>query len=295
MKILITGGSGLLGSSLTPIFSEFFDVSSTYNKFPFVMDGSSSYELDITNKNDVLKLVEKIRPDVIIHTAALTDVEFCELNQGIAYKINVEGTKNISEAGKKFSSKIAYISTDYVFDGFKGNYTEKSPTNPINYYGKTKLNGEFQVQDQDDSNLIFRTSLYGWNIQNKLSFAEWILINLKKGIEINLIKDQYSSLMFINDFAKIILKLVENDKTGLYNIASCEKISKYEFAKSLANVFDLDKTLINPISGDELSLKLDHKAARPKDVSLNVDKVNKVSSTPSIVEGLENMKRSEKI
>lgn len=292
MKVLVTGGSGLLGTSLVSTFSHSTDVSITYNSFQISVDNINSYKLNITDKDRVFNLIEKINPDIIIHTAALTNVEFCEKNPEMALNINVNGTKNISDACRKFDSKMIYISTDYVFDGQNGNYSEKDTPNPINYYGKTKLEGEHAVQKLDDNYLILRTSLYGWNIQNKLSFAEWIIDNLHQKKKINALTDQYSSLMFANHFSEVILKMINMDLYGLYNIASSEKNSKFIFARKLAEVFDLDETLIIPISTDELSKKIDQKAKRPKDVSLNVSKISKkIGPMPSIYFGLNNMKK----
>lgn len=292
MKIFITGGSGLLGSSIVYSLIEKFEIDATYNNHPIKMEGVHFIPLDITNKKEVFPLIENISPDVVIHTAALTNVDFCEDNPEKAREVNISGTKNIAEACAKNNAKMIYISTDYVFDGEKGNYSERDTPNPINYYAKTKLEGENMVKKFATNYLIVRTSLYGWNIQKKLSFAEWIIDNLQKKQQINVPADQFSSLMLVNDCAKIILKIIEGNINGLYNVASCEKISKFDFAKKVAKVFGMKKSLIIPITTEELSKKINQKAKRPKDVSLNIDNASKELgiTLPSIEGGLKNMK-----
>jgi dTDP-4-dehydrorhamnose reductase len=291
MKILITGGSGLLGINLICSFLRNFELYATYNSFPIEIGKVNVSKLDITNQNKVFQLFKNINPEVVIHTAALTNVDICEKNYELARIVNIEGTKNIAEACSYFNSKMVYISTDYVFDGKKGNYSENDTTNPLNYYGKTKLEGE-RVVKLTENYLILRSSLYGWNIQSKFSFAEWILDNLKKNQQINVLTDQYSSLMLVNNFSEVLLKMIEQDLNGLYNVASREKINKFNFAQELAKVFDLDENLIIPISSPELSKKIKQTATRPRNVSLNINKISKkIGTMPSIYEGLENMKK----
>jgi dTDP-4-dehydrorhamnose reductase len=297
MKVFITGGSGLLGSSLVYSFVENGNskVFATYNNHPIEMEEACFIPLDITNKKDIFQRIENVDPDVVVHTAALTNVDFCEDNSEVAREVNIGGTKNVAKACAKIDAKMIYISTDYIFDGRKGNYSEIDIPAPINYYGKTKLEGENMVKNFATNYTIVRTSLYGWNIQKKLSFAEWIITNLEKNQRINVLADQFSSLMLVNDCAEIILKIIEANITGLYNVASCEKVSKFYFAKRLAEIFDLDESLIIPITTEELSKKMNQKARRPKDVSLNVGKIGKKLNVnlPKIDEGLIRMEKLE--
>lgn len=292
-KVIITGGSGMLGMSLVYSLGGEFDVFASYRTNHIEMKRARFIPLDITIKNEVFRVIEKINPDLVIHTAALTNVDFCEDNPEKAREVNICGTKNISEACAKSNAKMIYISTDYVFDGVKGNYSEKDDLNPINWYGKTKLEGEGEVKKLTNDYLIVRTSLYGWNIQKKLSFVEWVIVNLQKNLQINALEDQFSSLMFVNDFAEIILKLIKMNINGTYNIASCKKINKFEFAKKIAQVFSLDEDLILPITTEELFKKIGRKAKRPKDVSLNISKAREELGidAPSIENGLWHMKR----
>jgi len=170
MKVLVTGGSGLLGGKLRDILLENnYDVYTTY--YPaYPTDTEKQYLLDITQKNDVDSVIKKITPDVIVHTAALTNVDECEIHKDLADNINIQGTKNIAEVVKTIGSKLIYVSTDYVFDGKKGLYTEEDHVHPINHYGVTKLKGEDVVRSIVDDCVIVRTSvIYGSG--NKKNFV----------------------------------------------------------------------------------------------------------------------------
>jgi len=141
MKIFVTGGSGLLGSKITEIALERgYDVYSGYCRHK--PEFGKAVKLDLTDANSIVRAINDVEPDVIIHTAALTDVDRCEVDKDLAYKINVEGTKIIVETARKLNSFLIYISSDYVFNGSKGMYKEDDETNPANYYGYTKLSGE---------------------------------------------------------------------------------------------------------------------------------------------------------
>ena len=145
MKILVIGGSGMLGQQLVYLLKQQdFEVYATYHSEPINEDGF--HPLDITNMNDTKSFVKKIKPDVVVLTAAFTDVDACERQKETAFSINVTGTANVASAAEATSAKMVYISTDYVFNGKKGNYKETDKTDPIDYYGFTKLKGEEQVQ-----------------------------------------------------------------------------------------------------------------------------------------------------
>lgn len=294
MNILITGGTGLLGNSLVEILSRTFDVYATYNDY--YINKNNFFKMDITNERDIEEIFQKIEPDILIHTAALTNVDLCEENKVFAKKVNFQGTKYLSKICASHGIKMIYISTDYVFDGNKGNYTESDVPKPINYYGKTKLDGEEAIKNILDEYIIIRTSLYGWNIQDKLSFSEWIIKNLSSESKIKAITDQYSSLMFTDNLSEIIANMVSKEYNGIFNVSSFESISKYEFALKLAEIFGLDSELISPILSKEIYPLKSLKAQRPKDTSLNTSKIIDFGlKMPSIRQGLENMKLSKRI
>lgn len=291
MKMLITGASGLLGSAASVYFRDYFDVTSTYASHKIGIKGCKTEMLDITDAAGTKEFVSKLKPDVILHTASLVGINLCEKDRELACKINVQGAKNISDAAAMSKSKLAYISTDYVFDGSRGMYSETDSPNPINYYGTTKLEGEKFIDTK--RNVIVRTSIYGWNVvSERKSFSTWAIDELKKGSKINLFTDQFNSMMLVNDLAKALKKIIDKDFCGIVNLASTEKISKHEFALELCNAFKLDKSLVNPITLNDMA----GKELRPKDTSLDVSKALKELKIklPDCKSGILQMKKIQK-
>lgn len=273
-KILITGGSGLLGSNIAKIAISKFDVFATYNKTKVNMKYAHFFQIDLTKKEQLNK-IKRINPDFIIHCAALTDVDYCEENPNEAYKQNVLTSVDIAEIAKKIGAYLIHISTDSVFDGTKGNYKEEDIPNPINVYGKTKLEAEQKVLSIYPNSCIVRTNIYGWNVQSKLKLAEWFLENLRNKKEINGFVDVYFTPILVNNLSDAILELYERNKKGIYNIVGSERVSKYEFGVKLAEVFQLDASLITRANVDEFNFT----AERPKDTSLDVRKAEKELNT----------------
>lgn len=279
-KILITGGSGLLGKKLISVLEKNnYGVYSTF--YQNKIEKENCFFLDITNKENVEKSLKKVHPDIIIHTAAYTNVDDCEKNKDIAFDVNVQGTENLAIMAKKMGSKFVYISTDYVFDGLKGLYEENDATNPINYYGITKLKGENIVEKICSDFVIARTSvIYG---ADKNNFALWCINNLKKNHSINIVSDQFTSPTLNTDLAEQLVSLIENDVNGVFHTTGGQRISRFDFAKSLADSFDLDKNLINTASMENMNWI----AQRPKDTSLNVSKISKFKKPYKVREALD--------
>lgn len=281
MRVLVIG-IGLLGSKILKIKKD-HELHGTFHTNPPNMKGEL-YRLDITQKNSVLDLVSKISPDVSILTSAFTNVDGCEKERETAYKVNVAGPENVAMACERTGSKLIHISTDYVFDGKKGLYTERDSPNPISYYGKTKLLGEEKVKEVLEDYVIARTSvIYG--MENK-NFATWIIDELRNGNKIRIVTDQYVSPTLNTDLAEQLYALIERDAKGLYHTAGGERISRYDFAVKLAEVFGLNKSLIIPIKTDELNWV----AKRPKDSSLDVGRINGIKKPLSIEEALTMLK-----
>lgn len=285
--IFVTGGSGLLGSRFNKDSFEKYDIIKTFNRNP----ENNCISLDITDQSDVLAKIESINPDLVIHSAALTNVDYCEDHQSEAYKINVKGTENIVKACEKIDCKLIYVSTDFVFDGKKGLYDEDDKTNPLGYYALTKLQGEEAIQNSNLNYAITRVSvLYGWH--RRPNFVTWVINELKSENEINVVTDQYNSPTFADNAAEAIIKIFKKNKEGIYHIAGGERISRFDFAKDIAEVFDLDKNLINPVK----SSKFVQKAKRPMDSSLSVEKAMKDLNIKMLntLEGLNEMKKFQK-
>lgn len=282
-RLFITGGSGLLGSKFTSLNSD-YEIITTYNTNP----KDNAVKLDITDENDVLSKIESLSPDLVVHAAALTNVDYCEEHPEEADKINGQGTLNLVKACKKVGAKLIYVSTDFVFDGKKGMYQENEKTNPLSYYGLSKLKGEEFIQNSDVDYAIARVSvLYGWH--TNFNFVTWVINELKEDNQINIVTDEYNSPTFADNAAEAILNIYSRGKEGVYHIAGDERINRFDFAKNIARVFELDETLINPI----LSENLIRKAERPMDSSLSVEKARsdldiKLLNT---TEGLKEMKK----
>jgi dTDP-4-dehydrorhamnose reductase len=284
-SVLVTGGSGLLGGNLATLMADKFSVHSIVHKHPAKFETSQVHKLDITKCNDIVYLVEKIKPAYIIHTAALTNVDYCEVNKDEAWLLNVEGTRNIIHAAEKTKSKLIYISTDSVFDGKKGMYTEEDSLNPLNFYAFTKFEGEKLLRKSNLSFVIIRTNIYGWNMQKKLSLAEWMFSSLRENRKLTLFYDVFFTPILVNNLSDVIMEILEKDICGVFHIAGSERCSKFQFGLSLAQIFDLDTNLIEPIS---LSNKPPI-AKRPLDSSLCTKKIASKIKTKllNVKEGLQ--------
>jgi len=286
-RLLVTGASGLLGNKIVELTKNDYTAIPLHKTKPL---HSNSLKLDITDTTEVLNLFHKLKPDVAIHTASETNVDKCETEKDQAWEINVEGTRNIAFACSKVGAKLVYTSTDYVFDGEKGNYEERDEPNPINNYGFTKLEGEKQVIQYCQEYVILRTSvLYGWHPW-KQNFVTWIINALKQNKELTVVEDHYNTPTLADNLAEMALETVQKDLQGLYHASGSERISRYEFAKQIAKAFNLDQSLIKPIKMSQLTAWI---AKRPKDSSLNTDKIQKKLKTKplNITEGLNRMKK----
>jgi dTDP-4-dehydrorhamnose reductase len=251
-RILVTGAKGLLGRKVIEVFhreSDYEIIATSSRKSKDV-----SVELDITNKENVREVLSQFRPDIIINTAAYTNVDKAEEERELAYLVNATGVANLGEASRIYGSKVVQISTDYVFDGVKGNYTEDSRPEPINYYGKTKLAGENLLKVQTDNYAIVRTQvLYGYAPDVKENFALWVIDNLSVGKTIRVVTDQIGNPTLADELAYALLKVCEKDVVGVYHFSGNEALSRYDFAKLIADVFSLPTELITPIKSSELS------------------------------------------
>jgi dTDP-4-dehydrorhamnose reductase len=285
-KLLVTGASGLLGSKIVEIAKNDYTVIPLHKTKPL---HSNSLELDITSTAEVLNLFHKLKPYAVIHAASETNVDKCETQEEHAWKINVEGTRNVAAACKA-GTKLIYISTDYVFDGKKGNYTEDDTPNPINYYAVTKLEGEKQVVQNCKNFAILRTSvLYGWH-PFKQNFATWVITQLEQNKEITVVEDHYNTPTLADNLAEMAIEAIQKDLQGVYHACGSERIGRYEFARQIARAFDLNQNLIRPIKMEQLTAWI---AKRPRDSSLNTDKIrSQLEAKPlNITEGLDRMKK----
>ncbi len=284
IKILTIGGTGMLGASLMLVETS-HKMNGTY--FGEKPQSKNMVELNIVDEDWVNKIIRKFNPDAIIHTAAITNVDICEQKPDYARKVHVHGTKNLVQIAKEMDIYFLYISTDSVFDGSKGNYSENDKPNPLNIYAKTKYDGENVVLNYSNSSII-RTNIYGYNWLPKNSIAEWILDTLMKNKTINLFRDVFFSPILVNNLTEALIEIVERNLTGIYHIACPEGVSKLNFGRKLAKIYELNEELINPISISELNLK----APRPLNPTLNCSKIQRKIKTKllNVREGLYSFK-----
>ena len=271
MRLLITGASGLLGSKLAEKAHRTHEIFSGYNAHQ--PQKGTPIKLDITNQIQVENAFRISKPDVVIHCAAMTHVDYCERNPQQATEINVHGTQNIVNQTRKQRSHLIYVSTDYVFDGEKGNYNEEDQTNPINHYGRTKLDAEKIVQEYPHHTVVRTCVIYGSTpAAGKINFALWIRDQLKPRKQVNIITDQIVTPTLNTNLAEMILEIAERKLMGTYHLAGTTQIDRYSYAKELAQKFNLDMSLINPTTSD----KMNWTAKRPMNSSLNVEKATTV-------------------
>ncbi len=288
MKLLITGASGLLGAKLCQLAVERrHETYASYGQHKPLY--GIPLELNILDSKAQQQAFDKIEPDAVVHAAALTDVDKCEMGKKLAWKTNVEATENLAQLCKERDVFLVYVSTDYVFDGQKGMYKETDSPAPINYYGLTKLKGEEAVQNLDNHCITRGSVIYGSTPAiGKTNFALWLLDKLGKKENVNIVTDQWNSPTLNLSMAEMILETVEKRIVGTFHLAGATRLSRYEFAKQIAEVFNLDPTYITPIR----SYQLKWVAKRPRDSSLNVNKTRRilVNKPLQIGEALRKMK-----
>lgn len=284
MRALVIGASGLVGGALLKNLSlSGHDTLGSYNS----MKIGNCVKLDITEKENVFDLISNFQPDVVFLPAALANVDFCEENPGLCRKINVEGTRNVAVA----AAKLVFFSTEYVFDGKAGPYSEEDEVNPINKYGAAKVEAERIIKSLENSLIIRTTVVYGNEVQGK-NFAIKVIQSLRNGAQFRAVTDQISTPTYVDDLAEKTIELTKRDKTGVYNVVGPDLVSRYEFALEIAEAFNLKKSLVKPVSTAELG----QKAPRPLNCGLKTDKLSRELGcrTLTVREGLDAFKEAFK-
>ena len=248
-KVAIIGGSGLLGQYLVAeAVSRGHEVVSTYR------DGkpcpyAKAVMVDITDNDSVGSFLEKEMPERVLVAAAMTDVDECERKPQMAFSINVEGTLNIAVACKRAGAPLLYVSTDYVFNGFKGSkYYEFEDPDPLSIYSKTKLEGERLVMDSSKLNAVCRVAvLYGWNgLSLKENFATWVIRTVRAGKAVNLFEDQFVTPTYAPHCAKVLMEVSERGLKGVFHTSGPDCLSRFQMGTIIAEEFGLDRSLIRP-------------------------------------------------
>jgi len=265
MKFLVTGSAGLVGSQVVKdLTKQNHTVYSCYNNEK-PKHGTPTY-LDLTNQNKIIQTLQETKPDRIIHLAAMTNVDLCEVEKELATQVNVRATETIAQQAARQQAFFVYVSTDYIFDGMHGMKKENDTPNPLGFYGKSKLGGEIALNKLASSWCIARTSTPFGIHHKKKSFPLWVKENLESKKEIPILVDQFTSPTFVHNLSKMLIEVATRQITGIIHLAGATRISRYELAELVADKFSLDKKLLLPTKID----KMDWKAQRPKDSSLDV-------------------------
>jgi dTDP-4-dehydrorhamnose reductase len=263
MKYLITGGTGQLGYDI---------IKELINRNEKDYLAPSSKKMDITNQKQVEKIILNYKPDIIFHCAAYTAVDKAEEDKENCYNINVNGTKNIVSVAEKINAKVVYISTDYVFDGTKKTeYETEDITNPINYYGYTKLLGEKEVQQLNDYLIVRISWVFGENGKN---FVKTMLNLAETKTELSIVSDQIGSPTYTKDLSKLLLDMIENNKKGLFFATNEDFCSWYEFAEYIFKINNINIKLNKVLTKDYKTL-----AKRPLNSKLSKNKLDEEGLT----------------
>ena len=269
--LLVVGGSGLLGAKVASLASKAFHVVATYRETKPKIAGVEFVPLHKERVEDGMALVRKTKPASVVDTAAMHNVDRCEDERELAWQVNAGSTGAIARAATDIGARYLFVSTDFVFDGQRGQYREEDVARPVNYYGETKLAGEHAALAASANNLVVRPSvIYGWD-DTRLNFATWVLTNAREGKSINVVTDWIGSPTLADGLAASILRLLELPDGGVYHLAGAEAMSRHEFAVRLLKAFGLDPSLAKPVRSADLNMK----APRPPNSSLTSAKAKR--------------------
>lgn len=278
-RVLITGSGGMLGIELTALMGGAYDIYRTdIEDKDCRLDEKKFLKCDITERSAVIRMIKEVKPDVIIHTAAWTDVDGCELDEEKAMKINAEGSHNIALGAKEAESLLIYISSDFVFDGENASpYKEDDVPRPINTYGLSKFRGEVFIRKEMSRYLIIRTSwLFGRYGRN---FVDIILDKAERQKDLKVVVDQFGSPTYTLDLCRAVIKLmaasVESSEGGVCHFSNSGSCSWYKYAEEILRLGGKRDVKITPIT----SAELDRPAARPKMSILNTAKYTALTGT----------------
>lgn len=294
-RVLVTGGNGLLGTKTVelllaegrqPISASLEPES--LNRF---LGAFPYFPLDITDAAAVRNLLARLRPEAVIHTAAFTAVDACETQRDLSRRVNVEGTANVAAACREIDARLVHLSTEYVFDGESGPYTEEDLPRPISHYGLTKLESEKSVRERCSDWVIGRTTvLFGRAPNVRPSFVAWLVDKLSRGERIRVVDDQIGSPTLADNLARMLVGLLDSDRGGIYNTVGDTILDRHAFAVMAAKLFGLEPALIDRVKTPELG----QPAPRPLRAGLIMDKFKRAfPSVPVLTaqQALEELQR----
>lgn len=277
MKILVTGANGLLGQTIVKqLLEKDYKVIATGRGNDRIDISTKDYlyrDLEITDGPSIEQFILEQRPQLIVHAAAMTQVDQCELNKQDCYNINVTATRFIIDAAKAIGSRFIFVSTDFVFDGIGGPYSENDECGPVNYYGSTKLVAEKAVMESDLDYAIVRTILvYGVvAATGRTNILGFVKQNLETNNPIKMVTDQVRTPTFVDDLARGIILIIEKKGKGIYHLSGEEEMTPYDIAVETAKYLGLNESLISKSSSEEIK----QPAIRPAKTGFNISKAKK--------------------
>ncbi len=269
MRILITGASGLLGLNLALEAARRHTVFGAVNHNSLNTSAFTVIQTDLLAPGAVETLLEHTQPDGVIHCAALANLDACEADPLLAQQLNTTLPRILASHVARGGARLLHVSTDSVFDGLRGDYSEEDAPSPVGVYSRTKLMGELAVAEADPAAIIARVNLYGWSLPGNRSLAEFFYHNLNQGKPVMGFTDVIFCPALANHFADLFIKMLEQKLSGLYHVVGPDCLSKYDFGLRIARRFGLDPTLIRPTRVAEANLK----AYRSPNLSLRSDKL----------------------
>ncbi len=268
-RFLVTGASGLLGLNFSLQFADRHDVVGIVHRNRLMGVPFQVVQANLSEPGKTMDLLREFKPEVVLHCAAMANVDACEDDPGKAYRINAEVSGEMAGFCAQQGIRFVHISTDAVFDGRLGNYLEEDLPNPINAYAETKLAAEHLVTAANPNAIIARVNFYGYSLFGRRSLGEFFVNHLAAGEPVKGFTDVVFCPLEVNDLADVLLEMIEKDLSGLYHVLSPESLSKYEFGCRIAKEFGFDSSLITPITWEDAGLK----ATRSPNLTLRVDKL----------------------
>jgi dTDP-4-dehydrorhamnose reductase len=276
MKILVTGASGLLGLNLSLMAMESHSIVGV-DRSKLVGTPFELIKADLLDLEAEHRILDAVKPDAVIHTAALANLEDCEAQPETARLLNEELPGELAEACAQRGIHMVHLSTDAVFDGTKdGIYTEQDIPNPQGVYARTKLQSERNVLSANPAATVVRVNFFGWSLSGTRSLPEFFLNNLSAGKPAQGFTDVYFCPLFVGDLVDLLLKVVAHRLSGIYHVVGSESLSKYNFGRLVARKFGYDEHLISPVSVDESTLT----APRSHNLRLSVHKLSTALGEP---------------
>lgn len=292
----MTGGNGLLGTKAIELLLAEGRQPTSVSLEPEVMNrflGDFPYfQLDITDAAVVRGLIGRLRPEAVIHTAAFTAVDACETERELSRRVNVDGTSNVADACREFSARLVHVSTEYVFDGENGPYTEEDTPHPISHYGSTKLESEIAVRQHCSDWVIGRTTvLFGHAPNVRPSFVAWLVDRLGRGERIRVVDDQIGSPTLADNLAQMLLALLDSDRRGeIYNCVGDTILDRHAFSAMAARLFGLDPGLIDRIKTPDLK----QPAPRPLKAGLIMEKFKRDFPSVPVLTAEQSLKQLQR-